>query len=109
MIGAWPHTFSGSIATITNVDVNNHVTIGNLTLLNTTASVAYLQFFSTAGSSVWIGNTSPTWSIGLPASAGLVLSLPKGQYMGGNGLSVVGTTGRTNTTAATIDVNFGYE
>ena len=109
MIGAWPHTFSASISTITNVDATNHVTIGVMTLLNTTAAVAYLQFFNRAASNVWIGNTSPTWSIGLPANAGLVQSIPKGIYLGGDGLSIVGTTGRTNITAAQIDVNFGYE
>ena len=109
MIGSWPHTFTGSITTITNVDATNHVTIGTMKLLNTTAAVAYLQIFNVPLASVTVGTTTPTESIGLPASAGLVMSIPNGQYYGGSGFSVVGTTTRAGTVTATIDVNFGYE
>ena len=80
-----------------------------LTFLNTTAAPAYLQIFNTAAPSVTLGTTIPTLSIGVPASAGIVVPIPsEGINLGGNGISVAGTTGRTNSTAAILHINLGY-
>ena len=86
------------------------VTLRYLVMLNTTAAVAYLQIFNLDVASVTVGTTVPVQSIGLPASSAMVFPVPEsGIYLGGRGLTLAGTTTRTGSTGAAIDVNLGYE
>lgn len=78
-------------------------------LLNTTAAVAYFQIFNRKAADVTPGTTVPKWSIGLPASAGISLPLGVGVYMGGDGLTVIGTTTQGGSTGAAIDYNLAWD
>lgn len=104
-----PARFSGAVTTIQALETKGNCQLRALTFLNTTAAVAYLQIFNLASGSVTLGTTPPTLSIGVPASAALVLALPEeGWQLGGDGLSCAGTTLRTNAVAAQLDVNIGW-
>lgn len=83
-------------------------TIYGIALLNETAAVAYLQLFKRASASVTVGTNAPDLALGLPASGGLTLSFPQGLIMGGDGLTIAGTTTRTGSTGANISVNLIY-
>ena len=105
-----PHKFSGSVTgTVINLSSKGQQNIRFLTFLNTTAAVAYLQVFNLPSASVTLGTTVPALSIGVPASAALVLPLPEdGLNLGGDGLSVAGTTTRAGVTGAAQDLNIGW-
>ena len=83
-------------------------TIYGISLLNETAAVAYLQIFMRASGSVTVGTTAPNLSLGLPASGGLTLSFPNGLIVGGDGLTVAGTTTRNGSSGANISTNIVY-
>ena len=83
-------------------------TIYGIALLNETAAVAYLQLFKRASADVTVGTTAPDLSLGLPANGGLTLSFPRGFILGGEGLTVAGTTTRAGSTGANISVNIIY-
>lgn len=102
--------FSGAVSdTVTTIVQSGPQNIRILTFLNTTVAVAYLQIFNMAAGAVTLGSTIPVMSIGIPASAGIVLPMPEaGIKIGGDGLSVAGTTDRTNSTAAILHINLGY-
>ena len=101
--------FSGQVTTVQALDNTGPQTLRWLTFLNTTAAVAYLQIFNIAAASVTLGTTAPTLSIGVPASAAIVLAIPVGgQAMRGNALSIAGTTTRAGLTAAILHVNIGW-
>lgn len=105
-----PHRYSGSVAgTVVSVDVTGPATLRCLTFLNTTVAVAYLQVFNLPAASVTIGTTAPALSIGVPASAAIVVPFPEGGLnLGGSGLSLGGTTTRAGLTGASLDVNLGW-
>lgn len=105
-----PHTYSGSVAgTVIAVDATGPQNIRFLTFLNTTAAVAYLQIFNLPAASVTIGTTAPKLSIGIPASAAIVIPIPEGGLnLAGSGLSLGGTTTRAGLTGASLDVNLGW-
>ena len=107
------HMFSAQVTgPETDIDARTDVqaTLRFLVILNTTAAVAYLQVFNAPAASVTLGTTAPTMSIGLPASSAMVFPVPEsGIYMGGGGLSMAGTTTRTGSTGAPLDINVGYE
>jgi len=102
--------FTGQVAgTVIALDNVGPATLRWLTFLNTTAAVAYLQIFNIAAGSVTLGTTAPTLSIGVPASAAIVIAIPEeGQHMRGNALSCAGTTTRTGNTGAALDINIGW-
>lgn len=104
--------YSGQVAG-TKVEVvggeTKGVTLRWVQALNTTAAVAYLQIFNKDGDDVTVGTTAPTLSIGVPASGVLSLLLSHGQKLRGQGLTLAGTTTRTGSTGAALDVNLGYE
>jgi hypothetical protein len=77
-------------------------------LFNTTAAVAYVQIFNVAAGSVTLGTTTPTISIGIPASGGVTVNFDKGIAFG-TAMSFACTTTRTGSTGATCDVNFFYK
>jgi hypothetical protein len=77
-------------------------------LFNTTAAVAYVQIFNVAAGSVTLGTTTPTISIGIPASGGVTVNFDKGIAFG-TAISFACTTTRTGSTGATCDVNFFYK
>ena len=77
-------------------------------LFNTTAAVAYVQIFNVASGSVTLGTTSPTLSIGIPASGGVTVNFDKGIAFS-TAISFACTTTRTGSTGATCDVNFFYK
>lgn len=105
-----PHKYSGSVAgTVVAVDATGPATLRLITILNTTAAVAYLQVFNLPAASVTIGTTAPALSIGVPASAALVIPIPEcGLNIAGLGLSLGGTTTRAGATGASLDVNLGW-
>lgn len=77
-------------------------------LFNTTAAVAYVQIFNVAAASVTLGTTTPTISIGIPASGGVTVNFDKGIAFG-TAISYACTTTRTGSSGATCDVNFYYK
>lgn len=85
------------------------VVLKTCVLLNTTAAVAYFQVFNKKAADVTPGTTVPKWSIGLPASAGLSLPLGDGVDMGGDGLTVIGTTTIGGSTGAAIVYNLAWD
>lgn len=105
-----PHRYSGSVTgTVINLASKGAQNLRFLTFLNTTAAVAYLQIFNLPSTSVTIGTTAPALSIGVPASAAIVLPIPEGGLcLGGDGLSVAGTTTRAGLTGASQDINIGW-
>jgi hypothetical protein len=107
------HQFSAQVtAPETDIESRNDVpvTLRYLVILNTTVAVAYLQLFNKPASAVTLGSTAPTLSIGLPASSAMVFPVPEsGLFMGGGGLCAAGTTTRTGSTGAALDINLGYE
>lgn len=105
-----PHFYSAQVAgTVLELAASGPQRLRSVVVLNTTGAVAYLQVFNKVAASVTIGTTTPTLSIGLPASSAMALSLPEeGWNVGGTGLSLAGTTARTGATGAAIDVNIGF-
>lgn len=77
-------------------------------LFNTTAAVAYVQFFNLATGSVTLGTTAPLFSIGIPASGGATVNFDKGIAFG-TAITFACTTTRAGSTGATCDVNFFYK
>jgi hypothetical protein len=76
---------------------------------NTTAAVAYLQFFCKPSASVTLGTTGPDASFMLAASASIDPSLPTGICSGGTGITVAGTTTATGSTGAALAVVAAYQ
>ena len=108
--GIAQQSYSGQVAgTVVNIPSTKAVVLKSMLLINTTAAVAYLQMFNVPAAQVTLGTTAPTLSIGLPANAGLVLSIPLGYKFGDTAFSVAGTTTRTGSTGAAIDANFVYD
>lgn len=100
-------SYSGSIGgTVTAVKTSAGQVYG-YHFLNTTAAVAYVQIFNLATGSVTLGTTSPTLSIGIPASGGATVNFDKGIAFG-TAISFACTTTRSGSTGATVDVNFFY-
>lgn len=95
--------------TVVNVEAANSVVLMALVLYNTTAAVAYLQVFLKPAASVTLGTTAPDLVFPLPANGGLTLNLSEGWFVGGNGFSIAGTTTRTGSTGAAIDVVLAYQ
>jgi hypothetical protein len=103
------HVFSARVNnTVTNVDANHPVTAKAIALYNPTAAVAFLQMFTRPASAVTLGTTPPTVVLAIPAGGAIVLPFSAGWRMGGSGLSIAGTTTRTGTTGADIDVVIVY-
>lgn len=101
------HVIQGQAAgTKISIEVTGPTVLKALHLLNTTAAVAYFQIFFRTSGDVTVGTTVPHLSLGLAASAQLTLPIPeRGIRMGGNGLTVAGTTTREGSTGAAIDYN----
>jgi len=94
-----------TVIDVDSVNPNNAIRIGAIAMLNTTAGNAYLQIFKTAAVNVTLGTTVPDDVIGLPASGGISFPVMSGGwYPGGAGFSIAGTTTRTGSTVALIDV-----
>ena len=101
--------YSGQLAaTVTNAKATAGQ-IYTLQLLNTTAAVAYLQCFDLAAGSVTLGTTAPTESFGLAASQSLSISFGAHGIAHATAISCAGTTTRTGSTGAAIDVNIAYK
>jgi hypothetical protein len=67
---------------------------------NTTAAVAYVQFFWAAAADVTLGTTVPNAVIIVPASGGVVLPFNTGWQTGGTAWSMASTTTATGSTNA---------
>lgn len=85
------------------------VRIHCIVVMNTTAAAAYLQMFNRSAASVTLGTTAPDHVIPVLASGGAVISFGEGWRFPGGGvlntaLSIAGTTTRTGSTGAAIDV-----
>jgi hypothetical protein len=78
--------------------------IWGLRLVNTTAAVAYLQIFGLAAPDVTLGATIPAWVIRLQPNESLVWPFGDAVTIGGNGMSVAGTTTPTGAVTAAISV-----
>ncbi len=76
-------------------------------LVNTTAAVAYLQIFDKLAAVVTVGTTVAKTVIRLNANEILTLSAPDGIDIGGDGLTLAGTTTATGNTGAAISVFLG--
>lgn len=80
-------------------------TVYAINLINGAAAVSYFQIFNLPAASVTVGTTAPLVSIGLPASAGLTISFPRGWILGGSGLTIASTTTRAGSSTAAVDYN----
>ena len=78
--------------------------LGGYHLFNTTAAVAYVQFFNAAAAAdVTVGTTTPTFVLGLPASGGATRSLYRPSRFP-LGMVIASTTTATGSTGATTVV-----
>ena len=80
-----------------------------LSLLNTTAAVAYLQIFYLPSASVTLGTTVPNYFVGMAASQGTSFCFPAPVGGSGSGLSLAGTTTAGGLTGAAIAVSVAYQ
>ena len=108
------HPFSVQAAgTVLNVGeagaADRQFTVYLIDIQNTTAAVAYLQIFNKRAADVTLGTTAPTYAFGVPASGHITIPMPEGLYLGGGGMSVAGTTTRTGSTGAAVDINVSYQ
>lgn len=103
--------YSGQVAgtKVAIVAGAGHVKLCTLQALNTTGAVAYLQLFELPSGSVTVGTTAPTLSFGIPASGQLSVTFEHGLQLTGTGLTAAGTTTRTGSTGAAIDINLVYD
>lgn len=92
-------------ATKAEVSATSGTILMAMALLNTTSAVAYLQMFFKPASEVTVGTTAPDHVIPLPASGGISWPLLGGWYLPGAGLTIAGTTSRSGSTNAAIDVS----
>lgn len=74
-------------------------------LLNTTAALAYLQIFNKAAANVTLGTDTPDWVIPLAANGSAIVP-PIGTLIARHGvaITIAGTTTRTGSTGAAVDV-----
>lgn len=102
--------YSAQVAgTKVEIQAASHVSLSHIQALNTTAAVAYLQIFALPAASVTVGTTAPTLSYGIPASAQLTVELPSSLAFTSTGMTLAGTTTRTGSTGAALDVNIAYD
>lgn len=102
--------YSGSIgATATSVKGSAGQVYGWY-IYNSNASAVYVQVFNVVSGSVTLGTTSPTFSLGIPASSGANVSFDSGIAMG-TAITVAVTTTRSGSTGpgSTVDLNIFYK
>lgn len=113
-IGQAPSNYPFSAAVTAAVLVKGGAClIDNMSLLNTTATIAYVQFFDVSSvSQVTLGTTAPAWQLALPANsttgAGAVNTYLRGtQHVNGLVIAATTTAGGSSTASCfcTIWVN----
>ena len=98
------HVYSAQVTgTVVDVDANNPVTIRTLAINNTVAAITYLQIFKLAATDVTLGATVADGVIGIPSSAGAIMT-DLNWLVGGPALSIACTTTRTGSTGAAMDI-----
>jgi hypothetical protein len=114
-VGGGGSTGNPTVPVLANGLSNTAVTIssgaGVMTsyfVYNPNASVAYVQFYDTAGA-VSVGSTTPVWSIGIPATSGANVASLRLSFA--NAIKVAATTTATGGSApvTALDANVGYE
>lgn len=99
--------YSGSpTGTLIKVKAKGPGHVYSIDALNTTGAVAYLQILDADPGT--LGTTVPLVSIGIAANGKANLRFIKGIYCA-TGIAVAGTTTRTGSTGAQIDVNIEYD
>jgi hypothetical protein len=88
-----------------NIKASGNADLFMLKLVNTTAAVAYLQFFDIPAASVVLGTTVPKWVIRLSANETTNPSDTAELAFRGTGLSIAGTTTPTGAVGAAISVS----
>lgn len=83
-------------------------TVYSMTLHNTQNAISYVQIFDSLSTSVTVGTTPPTYSIGIPANGTVSWTCTRG-IPHGTGISVASTTTRTGSSSATVNVNLEYK
>ena len=108
--GASPYFNSALLATAVQIK-GTAATLYNLTVFNTTASIAYVQIFNALATNVTVGTTVPTLSFEIPASGTYDLQGTGVGLAFSNGLTVAATTTATGSTApgTGLVVNAGYK
>jgi hypothetical protein len=93
-----------------NIKANGQALLCGLKLVNTTAAVAYLQFFDVPAASVVLGTTVPKFVMRLSANETTNPSdlTPAIQFYG-TGLSIAGTTTANGALGAAISVSAWFE
>lgn len=101
------YSFGALVGTVQTVK-GTAVTVGGFEVLNSAATICYLQLFDVAtGTTVTLGTTVPKPSLGFPAGAAGIMS-PISPGLGFvNGLKIAATTTRTGSTpcGTGMDVN----
>lgn len=101
--------FNDAVAgTVVDIKANAAGRIDALDLVNTTAAAAYLQIFNTKAANVTLGTTPATHVIRLTANQSKTLTFPQGLKLGGDGVSIAGTTTAGGTTGAAISVGAAF-
>jgi len=101
-----PYSF-GALSTTVQTVKSGAGTLESYYIYNPNTSVAYVQIFDISGT-VTLGTSTPTWSIGIPASSGANLSRLGLTFA--NAIKIAATTTRAGNSAPStgLDVNFGY-
>lgn len=107
--GYTPYTFGALVDTVQTVK-GSAGTLGGWFILNSAATVCYVQFFDTTGA-VTLGTTTPTFSLGLPAGAAANIPASRPGIAFSKGLKIAATTTRAGSTACgtEVDVNLWYK
>lgn len=107
------HTFNQQVtSTAVEVEADTPPPLKLLIVFNTTANPAFLQLFNKPLSSVTVGTTTPWVSIPLAGLQCLAMAFDSGTQapgwqIRGSGLCVAGTTTRTGSVSAPLDVVIG--
>jgi len=103
------YTFGALVDTVQTVK-GSAGTLGGWFILNSAATVCYVQFFDTTGA-VTLGTTTPTFSLGLPAGAAANIPATRPGIAFSSGLKIAATTTRAGSTACGtgVDVNLWYK
>lgn len=101
-------TYNGSVTgTAIEVTDNSNALIYSITLLNTTAALAYFQVFDADSANVTVGTTTPTFVIGVAASGTVHCVFPK-PIRFTTGFTIASTTARADATGAIQEATITY-
>ena len=109
--GYTKYTFGALVGTVQTVK-GTEATLGGWQILNSAATICYLQIFDAAtATAITLGTTVPDQSFGWPAGAAANVPATFPGIAFTNGIKIAATTGRANSTpcGTGMDVNIWYK